>query len=97
VNCGERGVRIVGRAIGERGQSELSTVNRSGDRFQRPDFRSRQPKPRQACRTGAQNRRRVEGIESGGQPAPNCGGAGRRQLLRHNNGGKPRKAAFAPP
>jgi hypothetical protein len=59
-------VRIVGRIIGERGESELSTVNRAGDGFQGPDFRSRQPKPRQACRTGAQNSRWIEGIESGG-------------------------------
>jgi hypothetical protein len=97
VNRGQRGVRIVGRTIGERGESELATVNRAGDGFQGPDFRGRQAKPRQAGWTGAQNSGRIKGIESGGQPAPNCGGARRGQLLRHNDGGKARKAAFAPP
>jgi hypothetical protein len=88
---------VVGRAVGERGESELPAVNRFGNGFQRSDFRSRQPQPRQASRTSAQNSGGVERIESGGQPAPNCGRARRRQLLRHNDGGKTRISALAPP
>jgi hypothetical protein len=33
VNRGQRGVRIVGRAIGERGESELAAVDRAGNGF----------------------------------------------------------------
>jgi hypothetical protein len=33
VNRGQRGVRIVGRAVGERGERELPALDRAGDGF----------------------------------------------------------------
>jgi hypothetical protein len=96
VNRSQRRVRIVGRAIGERGERKVPAINCPGDGFQRPDFRRRQSKPRQASWTSAQNGGGIEWVERPRQPAPNCGRARRRQLLRHNDGGEARISTFAP-
>ena len=96
VNRSERGVGVLGCAVGKSRESKLSARDGPCNSFERPDFRGRQAEPRQACWARAQNSGRIEGIEGCGEPAPNRGSAGRRQLLRHNDGGKTGISARAP-
>ncbi len=97
MNRGQRCVGVLGCAVSQRRKGKLAADHRPRNGFERPDFRRRQAEPRQASRTRAQNSCRIEGIvEGGGKPSPNGGGAGRRQLLGHNNGGKASISAGAP-
>jgi hypothetical protein len=89
VHGGECCVRVLGGELSERGERKLTAFDGAGDFLQRADFRCGQPKPRQPRRAGAQDRRRIERLESRLEPSPNGAGARGRKLLRHDDGGEP--------
>ena len=73
------------------------SIDGTSNRFERADFGRRQAEPREPRRPRAQDRLRLEWIESGFEPAPDRIGARGRKLLRHDDGGKTGETIRTPP
>ena len=95
VQGGERGVRLVGRTIGERGKVDLAAIDRLGDRLERADFGRGKSGARELRRTRAQHGGVVERIEREVEPFPDGARARGRKLLRHHDLREPGKAIGA--
>ncbi len=94
---GQRGVGVVGGKVREAFEDKPLARDRTGDRFEGTDLGGGKAEPRQPRRSRAQQARGVERIECRGKPAPDRGGARGRELLRHDDGRKPRKPARPAP
>jgi len=89
VHGGECGVRLLGGKLAKRGERKVAAGHGTGNGLERADFRRRQSEPRQPRRARTQDGRRIERVESRGEPSPDRVGARDRKLLRHDDGRKP--------
>ncbi len=96
VHGGKHSVGGVGGKLGEARELKLAALDGAGDRLEGTDLGRGEAEPRQASRPGAQDGLRLERVERRFEASPDRVGARGRQLLRHDDGGKPREAVRPP-
>jgi len=94
---GEHAMGFVGRQIDQAGKIEFAFVDGFGEGFQGLDFAGGQPGAHEFIAAGTQDRRVIQWVERGGEPAEDRLGAGGRELLRDHDRGEAGKAIRASP
>ena len=84
VHRGQRGMRLLGRDVGQRCERKLAAGDGARDFLQRLDFRRREADPGELGRARADDRSRCERIERCGKPSSDRAGARGRKLLRYH-------------
>ena len=93
----QRGVRLVGGFLDQRGKIELAAVDGLGNGLERANFRRRKPGAGELGRTRAQHRRVIERIECLVEPLPDRFCARGRELLRDHDRGQSGEPVRPPP